>query len=98
MDDLVEIADDERSGGSLSLGLSSSPGTSVPGLEDQENVNLIPISPPVGNLPPYAMSGQRAVRSKGVPKSAFHPYRCPLAQLQCSKTSAGRFHDGDPLC
>ena len=71
MDDLVEIADDERSESSLELELSSSPGTSLPGLEDQENwlpinygdVNsiTIPVLPPIGNPPPYAVSGQRAV-------------------------------------
>ena len=65
VDNLVEIADDERSRGS-SLSESSSLGTSLPELEDQENVpqfnyenmNTIPIPPPIGNLPPYAMSGQ----------------------------------------
>ena len=89
MDNLVEIADDERSGSSSSSGLSSSPGTSLPGLEDQENVlpinyeniNTLPIPPPVGNPLPYAMSGQHAVHSKGIPKSAFHPNHHPLAQL-----------------
>ena len=105
MDDLVEIADDERSGRSSlsSSESSSSPGTSLPELEDQENIppidyenlNAILIPPPVGNPPPYAISGQHAVWSKGVPKSAFHPYHHPLAQLiQCSKAMAGRFHNG----
>ena len=98
MDDLVEIADNERSGGLSSSSESlSSPGTSLPGLEDQENINPVPILPPVGNPLPYAVSGQRAFRSRGVPKSAFHPYRCPLAQLRCSKALAGRLHDGDSL-
>ena len=92
MDNLVEIVDDERSGMLLLL---SSPGTSLPELEDQENVHPVPILPPVGNPPPYAMSGQCAVRSKGVPKSAFHPYCHPLVQLRCSKTLARRLHDGD---
>ena len=68
MDDLVEIADDERSGSSSSSESSSSPGTSLPELEDQENrppVNYgdvnsiaIPVPPPVGHPPPDAMSGQ----------------------------------------
>ena len=97
MDDLVEIADDERSKEPLSSESSSSPRTSLPELEDQENINPIPIPPPVGNPPPYAVSGQHAVCSKGVPKSAFHPYHRPLAQLQCSKATAGRLHDGDSL-
>ena len=71
MDDLVEIVDDERSGGSSSSESLSSPGTSLPELEDQENVPpinyenvnsiAIPVPPPVGNPPPYAMSGQCAV-------------------------------------
>ena len=95
LDDLVEIVDDERSGSLLLSESSSSPGTSLPELEDQENINLIPILPPVGNPPPYAVSGQHAVCTKGVPKSAFHPYRRPLAQLWCSKATAGRLHDGD---
>ena len=105
MDDLVEIADDERSGGSSSSESSLSPGTSLPELEDQENIppikygNLntiaIPVPPPVGNPPPHAVSGQQAVCSKGVPKSAFHPYCHPLAQLiHCSKATAGRLHGG----
>ena len=65
MDDLVEIADDERSETSSSESLSS-PGTSLPELEDRENflpvnfenVNTILVPPPVGNPPPYAVSGQ----------------------------------------
>ena len=71
MDDLVEIADDERLGGSSSSESSSSPGSSLSELEDQEkippinyeNVNsiIIPILPPVGNPPPYTVSGQHAV-------------------------------------
>ena len=89
------IVDDERSGTSESSELSSSPGTSLPELEDQENINPVPVLPPVGNPPPYTMSCQRAVHSKGVPKSTFHPYCCPLTQLQCSKTAAGRLHDSD---
>ena len=102
MDNLVEIADDERSGGSSSLESSSSPGTSLPELEDQENfllinyenMNTIPIPPPIGNPPPYVVSGQCAVCSKGVPKSAFHPYHHPLVQLiHCSKATAGRLYD-----
>ena len=103
MDDLVEIVDDERSRGPSSSESSSSLGTSLPELENQENVppihfknvNTIPIPPPIGSLPSYAVSGQRAVQSKGVPKSAFHPYHHPLAQLiHCSKAMAGRLHDG----
>ena len=58
MDDLVEIADDERSGELPSSESSSSPGTSLPELEDQENINPVPIPPPVGNPPPYVVSGQ----------------------------------------
>ena len=71
MDDLVEIADDERSESSSSSGSSSSPGTSLPELEDQENrlpidygnVNsiAIPVPPPVGSPPPYVVSGQHAI-------------------------------------
>ena len=61
LDDLVEIADDERSGTSSSSELLSSPGTSLPELEDQENVNPIPIPPPVGKPPPYTVSGQCAI-------------------------------------
>ena len=98
MDDLVEIADDERSSSSSSES-SSSPGTSLPGLEDLENVHPVPVPPPVGHPPPYAVSGQRTVRSQGIPKSSFHPYpfdRRPLGPLRCSKTSARRLHDGDP--
>ena len=90
LDDLVEIADDERSSSSSSES-SSSPGTSLPGLEDVENVNPLPVPPPMGNPPPYAVSGQRAIRTQGVPKSSFHPYsfdRRPLGPLRCSKSSA----------
>ena len=103
MDDLVEIVDDERSRGSSSSESSSSPGTSLPELEDQENIllinyenmNTIPILPPVGNPPPYTVSGQCAVHSQVVPNSTFHPYHHPLAQLvQCSKAMAGRPHGG----
>ena len=97
MDDLVEIADDERSSSSSSES-SSSPGTSLPGLEDVENVNPVPVPPPMGNPPPYVVSGQRAIRTKGVPKSSFHPYsfeRRPLGPLRCSKSAAERLHDGD---
>ena len=99
VDDLVEIADDERSSSSSSES-SSSPGTSLPGLEDLENVNPIPIPPPVGNPPPYVVSGQCAIRTKGIPKLSFHPYPfdCrPLGSLWCSKASARRLLDGDPL-
>ena len=91
MDDLVEIADDERSGTSSSSESLSSPGTSLPELEDQENrppinfrdVNSIAIlvPPPVGNPPPYAVSGQHTIRSKGIPKSTFH-LSGPLCTLQ----------------
>ena len=105
VDDLVEIADDERSSSSSSES-SSSPGTSLPGLEDvenrppinYENINAIPVPPPAGNPPPYAVSGQRAVRSQGIPNSSFHPYpfdRRPLGPLRCSKASARRLGDGD---
>ena len=98
MDDLVEIADDERSSSSSSES-SSSPGTSLPGLEDLENANPLPVPPPMGNLPPYVVSGQRAIRTRGMPKSSFHPYsfdRRPLGPLRCSKSSARRLHDGNP--
>ena len=41
--------------------------------------------PPLANVPPlYTVSGQHAIQSKGVPKSAFHPYphdHYPLAKL-----------------
>ena len=93
MDDLVEIADDERSSS------SSSESSSSPGLEDLENANPVPILPPMDNPPPYVVSGQRAMRTQGIPKSSFHPYSfdCrPLGPLRCSKASAGRLHDGDP--
>ena len=59
MDDLVEIADDERSSSSSSES-SSSPGTSLPGLEELENAMPVPIPPPMDNPPPYVVSGQRA--------------------------------------
>ena len=53
---------------------------------------------PMENPPPYTMSGQCAVRSKGVPKSLFHPYPCdrqPLARLvEHTKTEARRFGGG----
>ena len=91
MDNLVEIADNERSESSSLLGSSSSPGTSLPELEDQENRPLInyggvnsiaiPVLPPVGNPPPYAVSGQHTIRSKGIPKSTFH-LSGPLCTLQ----------------
>ena len=98
LDDLVEIADDERSSSSSSES-SSSPGTSLPGLEDLENANPLPVPPPVENPPPYVVSGQRAIRTRGLPKSSFHPYsfdRRPLGLLRCSKSAAGRLLDGDP--
>ena len=55
MDDLAEIADNKRSESSSS-GLLSSSGPSLPALEDQENfppihfenLNAIPVPPPVG--------------------------------------------------
>ena len=96
MDNLVEIADDKRS---LSSSSESSSGPSLPALEDQENFNPIPIPPPLGNPPPYVVSGQCAIHSKGIPKSSFHPYsfdRRPLGPLQCSTSSARRLLDGDP--
>ena len=74
-DDLIEIADDERSSSSE----SSSSNDDVPELEsllDRENVQPIPVPVPLDIPPPYAVSGQHAVRSKGVPKSIFHPYPC----------------------
>ena len=75
-DDIVEIADDER----------SSSDDDVPELEslsDQENVQPIPIPAPLENPPPYAVSGQCAVCSKGVPKSSFLPYPCDCRPLVC---------------
>ena len=81
IDNLVKIADDERS--SL-LDLSLSKDDDLPELENQENVVTIPIPPPADIPPPYAMSGQCAVQSRGVPKSTFHPYPCnrhPLGKL-----------------
>ena len=103
-DDIVKIADDERS---LSSELSSS-NDDVPedfpeleSLSDQENIHPIPVPAPLENPPPYAVSGQRAIRSKGVPKSLFHPYPCnrqPLAHLvKHSKVEAGRFGSRHPL-
>ena len=68
MDDLVEIADNERSSSSSSESLSS-PGTSLPGLEDQENVDPVPVPAPLENPPPYVVSGQRAIRTQGPPQS-----------------------------
>ena len=69
-------------------------------LSDQENVQPIPIPAPVENPPPYAVSGQCAIRSKGVPKSAFHPYPCdhwPLALLvKHSKVETGRLGSRHP--
>ena len=98
VDNLVEIADDERSRGSSSSESSSSLETSLPELEDQENIppvnfnNVNTIAIPVP--PPYAVSGQCAVQSKGVPKSAFHPYCHPLAQLSShAKAETGRLLD-----
>ena len=105
-DELVEIADDERSKGLSPLESFSSLGNSLPELEDQENIpqfnyknmNTIPIPPLIGNPPPYAMSGQHAVQSKGIPKSTFHPYPldcCPLAHLfKHAKVETGRFSGG----
>ena len=92
MDDIIKIVDDKRS--SLE-DLLEEEEDDFPELESQsdeentpqvnwENMNMNPIPPPLGNPPLYAMSGQRAVQSKGVPKLAFHPYPCdhhPLAQL-----------------
>ena len=102
-DDIVEIADDKRS---LSSELSSSDDDvpeDVPELEslsDQENVHPIPVPAPVENPPPYAVSGQCAVHSKGIPKSSFHPYPCdhwPLALLvEHSKVEARRFGGSHP--
>ena len=65
-DDLIEIADDKRSSSS---GLSSSD-DDIPELEspsDRENVQPIPAPAPFDTPPPYAVSGQRAVCSQGVP-------------------------------
>ena len=68
-DDIVEIVDNKR---------SSSDGDvlELESLLDQENVQPIPVPAPTENPPPYAVSGQRAICSKGVPKSSFHPYPC----------------------
>ena len=74
--ELVEIVDDERSEGSSSSKLSSSDDDDTLELEsqtDKENEIILLVPPPVKVLPPYIMSGQCAVQSKGVPKSAFHP-------------------------
>ena len=71
--DLIEIADDEQS---LSSDSSSS-SDDVPELEslsDRENIQPIPVPAPLDIPPPYAVSGQHAICSKGVPKSSFHPY------------------------
>ena len=96
-DNLIKIADNKRS---LSSESSSSEDDDIPELEsllDRENLQPIPVPPPLEIPPPYAMSGQRAVRSKGVPKSTFHPYSCncrPLAHMfECAKVEAGRLHD-----
>ena len=77
---------------------SSSSDDDVPELEslsDQENVQPIPVPAPLENPPPYAMSGQHAVHSKGVPKSLFHPYPCDRWPLAClfehTKAEAERF-------
>ena len=63
-------------------------------LSDQENVQPIPIPAPLELPPPYAVSGQCAVHTKGVPNLSFHPYPCdrwPLALLvKHSETEAGR--------
>ena len=93
---VIEITDDERS---LSSELSSE--NDIPELEslcDRENIQPIPIPPPLDIPPSYAVSGQHAVHSKDVPKSAFHPYpgnHRPLAHLfERAKVEAGRFSDG----
>ena len=95
-DDIIKIADDKRSLSSE----SSSSNDDVPELEslsDQENVKPIPIPTPLERPPPYAMSGQRAVRSKGVPKFTFHPYCHPLALLvKHPKVEAGRLSSSHP--
>ena len=99
-DDIIEIADDERSS-SLE---SSSSDDDVPELEslsDRENVQPTPIPAPLDTPPPYAVSGQRAICSKGVPKSSFHPYPCdhrPLARIfEHTKAATGGFGGGHPL-
>jgi hypothetical protein len=83
LDDLVEIADDEASSS------SSSEASDMPRLEEQENFWPVPVLPENRDAipilpPPYAVSGQRAVRSKGLPKGPFHPYssdRRPLGKI-----------------
>ena len=89
MDDMMEIVDNERlpsSDSSLSEGgnlLELEEQENFPVVLVQENINAIPVPPPVNIPPPYAVSGQCAVCSKGAPKSIFHPYphHCPLAKL-----------------
>ena len=99
-EDLIEIADDERSSSSE----SSSSDDDVPELEslsDRENIQPILVPAPLDIPPPYAMSGQHAVCSKGIPKSIFHPYPCdhqPLAHIfEHAKAETGGFNDGPPL-
>ena len=69
--DLVEIEADDK-GSLLSAESSlSEDDEDIPELEDQsnqENQVVLPV------LPPYVVSGQCAVCSKGFPKSTFHPY------------------------
>ena len=102
-DDVVEIADDERSSSSESSSSDDEVLEDVPELEsllDQENVQPVPIPAPSERPPPYAMSDQRAVHTKGVPKSSFHPYPCdhrPLALLvKHSEAEARRFGGSYP--
>ena len=103
-DDIVKIADDERSSSSELSSSDNDVPEDVPELEslsNQENIRPIPVPAPLENPPPYAVNGQRAIHSKGVPKSSFHPYPCnhpPLAHLvEHSKVKAGRFSSCHPL-
>ena len=97
--DIVEIADDERSSSSESSS-SDDDVLELESLLDQENVQPIPVPAPLEDPPPYAVSGQRAICSKGVPKLSFHPYPCdrrPLARLvEHSKTEARRLGSCHP--
>ena len=98
-DDIIEIADDERSSSSESSS-SDDDVLELESLSDQENIQPIPVPAPLENPPPYTVSGQHAVHSKGVPKSSFHPYPCnrwPLARLVGrTKAEARGFSSGPP--
>ena len=69
MDDIIEIADDKRSSLSESMSLEENNLQELESQSDEENappvnwenMNTIPIPPPLGNPPPYAVRGQCAV-------------------------------------